>query len=103
MRDEFANGDRLMRDNLDEDDIENLVIQQIEFCNLILLNKAAEVSPDELARIRHIIKAIQPKADIIECNYGDVELDLLLNTHRFDFDQTATSAEIGRASCRERV
>src|SRR3712207_1852963 len=92
MRDEFANGDRLMRDNLDEDDIENLVIQQIEFCNLILLNKAAEVSPDELARIRHIIKAIQPKADIIECNYGDAELDLLLNTHRFDFDQTATSA-----------
>lgn len=92
MRDEFANGDRLMRDNIDEEDIENLVIQQIEFCNLILLNKAAEVSPDELARIRHIIKAIQPKADIIECNYGDVELDLLLNTHRFDFDQTATSA-----------
>ncbi len=92
MRDEFANGDRLVRDNIEEDDIENLVIQQIEFCNLILLNKAAEVSPDELARIRHIIKAIQPKADIIECNYGDVELDLLLNTHRFDFDQTATSA-----------
>ena len=92
MRDEFGNGDRLVRDNIDEEDIENLVIQQIEFCNIILLNKASEVTPDELARIRHIIRAIQPKAEIIECNYGDVELTKLLDTHLFDFDATATSA-----------
>lgn len=92
MRDEFGNGDRLVRDNIDEEDIENLVIQQMEFCNIILLNKAAEVTPDELARIRHIIRAIQPKAEIIECNYGDVELTKLLDTHLFDFDATATSA-----------
>ena len=92
MRDEFGNGDRLVRDNIDEEDIENLVIQQMEFCNIILLNKASEVTPEELARIRHIIRAIQPKAEIIECDYGDVELGKLLDTHLFDFDATATSA-----------
>lgn len=92
MRDEFGSGDQLVRDHIDEEDIENLVIQQIEFCNIILLNKAAEVTPDELACIRHIIRAIQPKAEIIECNYGDVELTKLLDTHLFDFDATATSA-----------
>lgn len=92
MRDEFGSGDQLVRDHIDEEDIENLVIQQIEFCNIILLNKASEVTPDELARIRHIIRAIQPKAEIIECNYGDVELTKLLDTHLFDFDATATSA-----------
>ena len=92
MRDEFGSGDQLVRDHIDEEDIENLVIQQIEFCNIILLNKASEVTRDELARIRHIIRAIQPKAEIIECNYGDVELGKLLDTHLFDFDATATSA-----------
>lgn len=92
MRNEFGSGDQLVRDHIDEEDIENLVIQQIEFCNIILLNKASEVTPDELARIRHIIRAIQPKAEIIECNYGDVELTKLLDTHLFDFDATATSA-----------
>lgn len=92
MRDEFGSGDQLVRDHIDEEDIENLVIQQIEFCNIILLNKASEVTPNELARIRHIIRAIQPKAEIIECNYGDVELTKLLDTHLFDFDATATSA-----------
>lgn len=92
MRDEFGSGDQLVRDHIDEEDIENLVIQQIEFCNIILLNKASEVTSDELARIRHIIRAIQPKAEIIECNYGDVELTKLLDTHLFDFEATATSA-----------
>lgn len=92
MRDEFGSGDQLVRDHIDEEDIENLVIQQIEFCNIILLNKASEVTPNELARIRHIIRAIQPKAEIIECNYGDVELTKLLDTHLFDFEATATSA-----------
>lgn len=92
MRDEFGSGDQLVRDHIDEEDIENLVIQQIEFCNIILLNKASEVTPDELARIRHIIRAIQPKAEIIECDYGDVELTKLLDTHLFDFEATATSA-----------
>lgn len=92
MRDEFGNGDALVRQEIGEEDIENLVIQQIEFCNIVLLNKAAEVEPRELARIKHIIRALQPKAEIIECNYGDVDLDKLVNTGRFDFDAVATSA-----------
>ena len=92
MRDEFADGERLTRSNIDEEDIENLVIQQIEFCNIILLNKVAEVEPHELRRIKEIVRALQPKAEIIECNYGDVPLDRLLHTGLFDFDKVATSA-----------
>ena len=92
MKDEFGSGELLMRPNIDEEDIENLVIQQIEFCNIILLNKASEVSADELLRIRKIIRAIQPKARIIDCDYCDVPLEDLLNTQLFDFDDVATSA-----------
>jgi len=75
-----------------EEDLAALVIEQIEFSNIILLNKTAEVTPDELARIKAIIRGIQPTAEIIETNYCDVELDKLLNTNLFDFDRTATSA-----------
>ena len=92
MKDEFGSGLNLKRPDIDEEDIENLVIQQIEFCNIILLNKADEVSADELGRIRSIIREIQPKAEIIDCNYGDVELDKIINTQMFDFDEVATSA-----------
>lgn len=92
LKDEFANGNDLMKQNLEEDDIENLVIQQIEFCNIILLNKAAEVEPHELERTKQILRALQPKAEIIECNYGDVELSKILNTNLFDFEKVATSA-----------
>ena len=92
MRDEFESGSSLMRPNLDEEDIENLVIQQIEFCNIILLNKASEVSKEELEKVRQIIRAIQPKAEIIECDYCDVDLDRLVGTGMFDFDDVAGSA-----------
>ena len=92
MRDEFKNGNDLLRQHIDEEDIENLVIQQIEFCNIILLNKASEVSKEELAEVRQIIRAIQPKADIIECDYGNVELDKILHTEKFNFEEVATSA-----------
>lgn len=92
LRDEFGSGDNLTRENMDEDDLENLVIQQIEFCNIILLNKASEVSPSELEHIRQIIRAIQPKAQIIDCDYCEVGLDHILNTDMFDFDEVATSA-----------
>ena len=92
MRDEFGGGLDLLRPNLEEDDIENLVIQQIEFCNIILLNKASEVTPDELGRVREIIRALQPKAEIIECDYCDVDFNKILNTRIFDFDKVATSA-----------
>ena len=92
MRDEFGSGLDLTRQNIDEEDIENLVIQQIEFCNIVLLNKASEVSPEELGRIREIIRTLQPKAEIIDCNYGDIELDKILNTNMLDFDEVASSA-----------
>ena len=92
MQDEFACGDSLTRKHIDEEDIENLIIQQIEFCNIILLNKASEVKPEELSRIKQIIRTIQPSAEIIECDYGNVDLDKLLNTQQFDFERVATSA-----------
>lgn len=92
MKDEFAGGDDLMKDNIDEEDLASLVIQQIEFCNIILLNKAAEVKPKDLDKLKHIIKAIQPKAEIFECNYGDVDLDKIVNTRKFDWETVATSA-----------
>ena len=92
MRDEFNSGSDLMRNNIDEDDIENLVIQQIEFCNIILLNKASEVTKEELGKVRQIIRTLQPKAEIIECDYGDVDLDRIINTHKFNFEEVATSA-----------
>ena len=92
IRDEFDKGDALAHFVPKEEDLAALVIEQIEFSNMILLNKASEVSEDELARIKSIIRAIQPTAEIIETNYCDVDLDKLLNTRLFDFDRTATSA-----------
>lgn len=92
LQDEFACGDALTKKEIGEEDIERLIIEQIEFCNLILLNKAAEVSPEELARIKQIIRTLQPKAKIIECNYGDVDLEELIHTNLFNFERTATSA-----------
>lgn len=92
MKDEFANGSDLMKSNLDEEDLASLVIQQMEFCNIILLNKAADVEPKELEHLKQIIRAIQPKAEIFECNYGDVDLDLIVNTHKFDWQTVASSA-----------
>lgn len=92
IRDEFDGGDQLAHYVPKEEDLAALVIEQIEFSNIILLNKASEVSEEELARIKSIIRAIQPKAEIIETNYCDVDLDKILNTGLFDFDKTATSA-----------
>lgn len=92
MRDEFASGEDLNRKDIGEEDLASLVIQQIEFCNIILLNKASEVSADDLEHIRAIIRAIQPKAEIIHCDYCDVDFDKILNTRMFNFDAVATSA-----------
>ena len=92
LRDEFNEGDALAHYIPKEEDLAALVIEQIEFSNIILLNKTAEVTADELARIKAIIRGIQPTAEIIETNYCDVDLDKLLNTNLFDFDRTATSA-----------
>lgn len=92
LKDEFAGGNNLLGGNFQEDDIESLVIQQIEFCNIILLNKASEVTPSELERTRQVIRAIQPKAEIIECDFCDVDLDCIVGTGMFNFDEVATSA-----------
>ena len=92
LRDEFEGGLDLLKENIAEEDIENLVIQQIEFCNTILLNKASEVTKGELTRLKEILRALQPKARIIECDYCDVNLDTLLNTYEFDFNTVAGSA-----------
>ena len=92
IRDEFGCGDDLVKKNIGEEDLENLVIQQIEFCNIVLLNKASEVSADEMERIRKVVRALQPRARILECDYGEIELDNILNTGAFDFERVATSA-----------
>ncbi len=92
MKDEFGGGDSLTRKNIGEEDIENLIIQQIEFCNIILLNKASMVTPEELKRLKAIIRTLQPGAKIIECDYAKVDLDELINTGLFNFERVATSA-----------
>ena len=92
MRDEFACGDSLTKQDIGEDDIENLIIQQLEFCNIVLVNKASEIMPEELERIRRIVRAIQPSARIMECDWAGIELDSILNTRMFSYNQVAASA-----------
>lgn len=92
MIEEFDNGSALQKADIGEDDLESLVIQQIEFCNTILLNKAENMTDEQKGKLKGIIRAIQPKAEIIECNYCDVPFDKLINTHNFDFNKVATSA-----------
>lgn len=92
MRDEFGLGDELKKKDIGEEDLASLVIQQIEFCNIILLNKASEISKEDLAYLKAIIHEIQPQAEIIECDYGNVDLSKLIDTKTFDFEKVATSA-----------
>ncbi|MCR5759100.1 MAG: GTP-binding protein [Bacteroidales bacterium] len=92
MQSEFSCGDTLPLRNFDEEDLESLVIQQIEFCNIVLLNKASEVRPEELARVKAVIRNLNPGAEIITCDFCAVPLEKLLDTGLFDFDKVATSA-----------
>lgn len=92
LKSEFAAGDALTSPSVGEEDLESLVIQQIEFCNIIVLNKVSEVTPEEAAHIKEVIRALQPKAKIIEADYCDFDLDEILDTHLFDFEKTVTSA-----------
>lgn len=92
LQSEFSCGNNLVQKGIDEEDIENLIIRQIEFCNIILLNKAAEVAPEELERIKQIIRTLQPEAEIIECNYAEVDLEKIIHTGMFNFERVATSA-----------
>ncbi|MBO7526333.1 MAG: GTP-binding protein [Clostridia bacterium] len=90
--DEFGSGRGLLKEKIDEEDIENLIIQQIEFCTKIVINKAGDVSRQDLAEVEAVISALQPDAEIIEANYGKVDLDKILNTKSFDFEKASMSA-----------
>ena len=89
---EFGCGDYLIKEDLDEEDIENLLIQQIEFCNIIVINKVDEVKPEELNKVKAIIKRLQPTAKIIETNFGKVDVKEIIDTNNFDFEKVASSA-----------
>lgn len=92
MFDEFAGGRALLAENIDEDDIESLLIQQIEFCTTLVLNKTDTVTPEQLAELKAIVRSLQKDAVIVEAQQGDVPLDQLLDTGRFDLQRAYTSA-----------
>ena len=92
MKDEFACGESLKNENIDEEDIENLVIEQIEFCYIVILNKVSEVEPKELERIRQIVRNLAPDAQILECDYANVKLDQIIDTYMFDYNDVSGSA-----------
>lgn len=92
MKSEFECGNKLDKDKLEEEDIENLVIQQIEFCNMVLLNKASEVSREDLTRIKIIIENLQPGVEIIECDYTNIDIEKIINTNKFDYYKAAGAA-----------
>ena len=92
MQSEFACGDKLLGSAIGEEDIENLIIQQVEFCNIVLMNKASEVKPDELERLRKIVMQLNPGVKIIDCDYAKVDLDEIVDTHFFNYDRTSGSA-----------
>ena len=92
MKDEFAGGEALGKEDIDDEDLEKLIIEQLEFCNIVLLNKASELTKDELGRLHAIVKGINPGAKVLQCDYGDIDLDEIIYTGMFDFDAVATSA-----------
>ena len=92
MKSEFECGNKLDKNVLEEEDIANLVIQQIEFCNIVLLNKASEVNHEDLNRIKAIINNLQPGVEIIECDSTNIDLEKIINTHKFEYYKIATAA-----------
>ena len=92
LRDEFNCGEELEKEEIDDEDIENLLIQQIEFCNTLILNKVNEISKEELEKVKAVIKKLQPSAKIIETNYSKVDVKDIMDTHAFDFEKASLSA-----------
>ena len=92
MATEFGCGDDLLKEDVDEEDVESLLIQQIEFCSTIILNKVDKVTEEQLKRVKAMIKTLQPKARIIESQFGKVEVKDILDTKCFNFEETAASA-----------
>ena len=91
MQSEFSCGGDLERENIDDEDIENLLVQQIEFCNIVLLNKVSEVTADEVERVKEIIRHLNPGASIIETDYAQVDLEKIVNIKSFDYERVAIS------------
>ncbi|MBP5694479.1 MAG: GTP-binding protein [Bacilli bacterium] len=92
LKDEFGCGESLEQAHRGEEDLENLVIQQIEFCDIVLLNKASDLTKEELKRVKMTIRAIQDSARIIETDYCNIDIDELIDTNLFDFEKASTSA-----------
>ena len=92
LADEFAGGEKLLDENLEEEDIANLLIQQIEFCNTIIMNKVDALSKHDLEHVKAVVKALQPTAKMIETNYGKVDMKDILDTKQFDFNKVAESS-----------
>ena len=88
---EFGCGGTLLKDDIGEEDIENLIIQQIEFCNTIIINKVDSVTPEELKQVKAVIRTLQPEAKLIETNYGKVDVGEILDTNSFDFEKVCNS------------
>ena len=89
---EFGAGENLVKEDIGEEDIENLLIEQIEFCSTIVINKVDDVSEDELKKVKAVVKTLQPVAKIIETNYAKVDVKEIIDTHNFDYEKTITSA-----------
>lgn len=90
--DEFSGGDTLLKKDMDEEDIESLLVQQIEFCSTLIINKKDLVTADEMKKVHAVVKALQPHVKVIEASHGDVDVDDILNTERFDFETVFESA-----------
>ena len=92
MFEEFHNGADLLDPDIEEDDIENLLIQQIEFCSTLVLNKTDLVTPEQLHELKALVRGLQKDAVIVEAVNGDIPMSELINTGRFDFDKAYASA-----------
>lgn len=90
--DEFSSGDTLLKKDMDEEDIESLLVQQIEFCSTLIINKKDLVTADEMKKVHAVVKALQPHVKVIEASHGDVAVEDILNTERFDFETVFESA-----------
>jgi len=73
----------------DERSVVDLLVDQIEFCDLLVLNKTDLLSPAQLHQLKGMLQALNPHALIVNSEFGQVPLDCLLNTGRFDFDRAA--------------
>ena len=91
--DEFAGGENLLKkDQIEEEDIESLLIQQIEFCSTLVINKVDLVSESDLAKVRKVVQALHPGVKVFETSHGDVPVKDILATGSFDFDEVYGAA-----------